>query len=211
MRDVDQPLTPQALTDGLWGQLLSFEDIRVHAHDEDLLVVRAVEDANVPALGQALDIPPQKVMAEVLRRRLLEGEHLAALRIDARHHMLDRTILACRVHRLKYEQQRPAILSVKHVLFFCEPLCATGQELGCLGLLQLEVTGVAGVEVLEAKAIAGGDAERVNVFLNAIEDVLSRHASPPFRGCLVWPDSLLTALKILSVERSRPGQQRGGR
>jgi hypothetical protein len=58
-------------------------DLVVHAHDEDLFVIRAVEDADPPALRQALDVAPHEVVVEVLPRGLLEREHLAALRIDA--------------------------------------------------------------------------------------------------------------------------------
>jgi len=46
----------------------------------------------------------------------LEGVHLASLRVDARHHVLDRAVLAGGVHRLKDEQQRPAVLRVETVL-----------------------------------------------------------------------------------------------
>ena len=96
----------------------------MHAHDQDLLVVRAVEDADAPALGQAPDVAPQEVVVELLRRGLLERGHLAALRIDAGHDVLDRAVLAGRVHRLKDQQQGPAILGVEHVLLFRQPLSA---------------------------------------------------------------------------------------
>ena len=45
MRDVSQPLVPDPLADERRGQLLPLQDFGVHAHDEDLLVVRTVEDA----------------------------------------------------------------------------------------------------------------------------------------------------------------------
>ena len=54
MRDVGEPLVPDPLADERRGQLLPLQDLRVHAHDEDFLVVRTVEDADAPALGQAL-------------------------------------------------------------------------------------------------------------------------------------------------------------
>ena len=94
------------------------------AHDEHLLVVGAVEDADAAALGQAPDVAPHEVVVEVLRRGLLEREHLAALRIHARHHVLDRAVLAGGVHRLEDEQQRPAVLGVEHLLLLREPLAA---------------------------------------------------------------------------------------
>ena len=64
-------------------QLLAFQQFRVHAHDQHFLVVGAVEDADTPALGQALSDAPEKIVIELLLARLLERMHLAALRIDA--------------------------------------------------------------------------------------------------------------------------------
>jgi hypothetical protein len=47
---------------------------------------------------------------------MLEAEDLAALRIDAGHDVLDRAVLARRVHRLKNQQQRVAVVGVKQPL-----------------------------------------------------------------------------------------------
>ncbi len=153
----------------------------MHAHDEDLLVVRAVEDADAPALRQALDVAPHEVVVEVLPRGLLEREHLAALRIDARHDVLDGAVLAGRVHRLKHEQQRPAVLGVEHVLLFREPLGAAREQLGRLALAQLEAAGISRIEVLQTEALALRDAERIDVFLDAVEDLSSCHGAAPLR------------------------------
>ena len=51
MRDVGEPLIPDSLATLRGGSFCRFQDIRVHAHDQDLLVVRTVEDADAPALG----------------------------------------------------------------------------------------------------------------------------------------------------------------
>ena len=111
-------------------------------------------------------------MVEVLSRRLLEREHLASLRIDARHDVLDGAVLAGRIHRLKHEQQRPAVLGVEHVLLFREPLDAAGEQLGRLALAQLETAGVSRINALQTEALALGDAEWINVFLDTVEDSL---------------------------------------
>ena len=84
-----------------------------HQH---LLVVRAVEDADPAALGQGPRVPPEEVVVELLGRGLLEAEDLAALRVDARHHVLDRAVLAGGVHRLEDQQDRPGIRGVEPVL-----------------------------------------------------------------------------------------------
>src|SRR4030088_2210446 len=47
MRDVGEPLVPDSLADQRRRQLLRFEDLGMHSHDEDFLVVRTVEDASI--------------------------------------------------------------------------------------------------------------------------------------------------------------------
>ena len=54
------------------------------ADDEDLFVVGAVEDADVPAARQEAGRAPQEVVIELLGRRRLERMHFAALRVEAR-------------------------------------------------------------------------------------------------------------------------------
>ena len=161
------------------GSFVSLQDLGVHPHDEHFLVVRTVEDADAPALGQVSDVAPHEVVVEFLRRRLLERGYLAPLRIDAGHDVFDRAVLAGRVHRLEDQQQGPAVLGVKHVLLFRQPRNAALEEVRGVALVQLQAAGVARIEVLQAEALAFGDAERVDVFLYPIEDFFSRHAPPP--------------------------------
>ena len=59
-------------------------------------------------------------MSEFFLGRRLEGKNLATLRIHTAHHVLDGAILARRVHRLKNQQQPPAILRVELVLQLCK-------------------------------------------------------------------------------------------
>ena len=122
--DVLEALVPDLLGDQLRRQLLLGEELRVHAHDQRLLVVAAVEDADAAALGQALHAAPEVVVVEILAGRRLEGVDLAALRVDAGHDVLDRAVLAGRVHRLEDQQHRPAVLRVEHVLQLGERLDA---------------------------------------------------------------------------------------
>src|SRR5262252_1670972 len=83
VRDIGEPLVPYAIADQGFGNLLLLEDLLVHAHNQDLLVIGAVEYPDPPALGQTLGIPPHEVVVEVLLGGLLERENLAALRIHA--------------------------------------------------------------------------------------------------------------------------------
>ena len=66
----------------VWQSLTSKKP-RMHAHDEHLLVVGAIEDADSSTLRQATSGSPKKIVFELFGARLLETKHLAALRIDA--------------------------------------------------------------------------------------------------------------------------------
>src|SRR5215469_12528949 len=177
--NVAEPLGPDAPGHARSGQPLLIEDVRVHPHDQDLLVIGAIEDTDSTALREAVRVAPEEVMTELLGRRLLEGEDLDALRIDSGHHVFDRAVLAGRVHALEDQQQRPTVLRVEQVLFLGQPFGATLQQLGRLALGQLQAAGVSRIEIPEPEAPAAADAEGPHVLLEALEDVISRHAAGP--------------------------------
>jgi hypothetical protein len=66
MRDVRETLFPNLFANQFWGQLLPLQDLLVHTHNENLFVVRPVEDADPSALGEAPHISSHKVVIEVL-------------------------------------------------------------------------------------------------------------------------------------------------
>src|SRR4029434_5507527 len=106
-----------------------------------------------------LAAPPEIIVVEFLGRRLLERHYLAALRVDAGHHMLDGAILARRVHSLEDEEHGPAVLRVEPVLQCGERLYPGPQALLGPGLVfRLQPCGILGVEVLETKGLALSDA-----------------------------------------------------
>ena len=72
-------------------------------------------------------------------------------------------------------------LGVKDVLLLREPFGSALEEFGRLAFIQLQTAGVARVEVLQLKALALGDAERVNVFLDALQNLFSRHDAASLR------------------------------
>src|SRR5262249_41171858 len=109
-----------------------------------------------------------------------ERENLAALRIYTGHDVLDGAVLAGGVHRLKHKQQRPTILGVEHVLLLCEPPGSALQEVGCLGLIQPQTTCVARIEVVHSETLTFSDTKWINVFLDAIENLYSRHGANSF-------------------------------
>ena len=67
-------------------------------------------------------------MRQFLGAGMLEAEHLAALRIDAGHDVLDRAVLARRVHRLKNQQQRIAVVRVEQILPLAQVLDVRGEQ-----------------------------------------------------------------------------------
>ena len=77
-----------------------FEDLRMNAGYEDLLVVGAIEDADEPALRQTAITAPEEIMVQLLLRRRFECGYFAAAWVHARHDVFDGAVLAGRIHRL---------------------------------------------------------------------------------------------------------------
>ena len=119
----------------------------MHAHHEHLLVMGAVEDADLAASGQAPRVAPEEVVVELLRRGHLEAVHRDTLRVHAAHHVADRPVLAGRIQRLQHHQHPPRILSRQPSLVLGQqphPLGKQGDTLSLLPHAPLE----GGVEVL---------------------------------------------------------------
>src|SRR5262249_22252023 len=70
MRDVGEPFVPDVLAHEFRRQLLPLQDLLVHAHDQDLLVIRAVEDPDPSPLGHAPHVAPHQVLIATLPRAL---------------------------------------------------------------------------------------------------------------------------------------------
>ena len=60
--------------------------------------------------------PPQVVVIQLLRGWSLEAVHLAALRIQPRHHMPNGAVLARRIQRLEHNQQSQRVLRIELLL-----------------------------------------------------------------------------------------------
>ena len=89
---------PDLLALALRRHLLAVEVLRVHAHDGDLLVVRAVEDADLATPGQARLVAPEEIVVELLRRGLLEAVHRDAP-VDSRRSSREGSFRPSRPHR----------------------------------------------------------------------------------------------------------------
>jgi hypothetical protein len=120
---------------------------------------------------------PQVVVIEVLRRRRLEGIHLAALRIDSGHDVLDRPVLAGGIHRLEGQEDGPAVLGVETILQLGQRLDPDRERLLRARLvLRAEVERVTRVHVLQAERLAVGDAEGLRELLRPLDDLLEVHS-----------------------------------
>src|SRR6202167_4577033 len=99
----------------------------MHPHDQHFLIIRAIEDADLTALGHHVVATPQKIMIQFFAGRRFERMNIATLRIHSGHDVLDGAVFAGRVHALKNQQQRPAILGVEFFLHLAgkTPLCSS--------------------------------------------------------------------------------------
>ena len=117
-----------SLPTSCFGSFWRAEQFLVHTYGQHFLVMRAIENTDASVCRQPLRHTPEEIVLQFLRTRLLEGMNLAALRIDAAHHVLDDAVLAGGVHRLQHDQHRPAVFRVKALLQFGELLDAGGQH-----------------------------------------------------------------------------------
>ena len=147
---------------GVTGRPDLSRDQVVHADDQDVLVVRAVEDGHLAPCGRGPVDPPQEVVGAFLGGRLLEPHHLAPLRVHRAQEVVDRPVLAPRVQRLQTDQERPPPLGVEQLLEFLQPLPVV---LGLLGrLLVALVRGLEPwVDVIEFHGGAGPHPEALDV------------------------------------------------
>jgi hypothetical protein len=67
IRNVGEPLVPDALADESGRQLLPLQHLGMHPHDEDFFVVRTVKGADASALGQVSEVALHEVVIELLR------------------------------------------------------------------------------------------------------------------------------------------------
>src|SRR5215472_9738534 len=74
-------------------------------------------------------------MGEFFGTGRLEAVDQAALRIDARHHVLDDAVLAGGIHPLEHDQHRPVGMSVETLLHGFEPRNSVGEN--CADLLDV--------------------------------------------------------------------------
>jgi hypothetical protein len=145
--DVFVALLPDVLGDEAVGKLLRAKKWGMHADGEHFFVVRTVEDTNFAAFGNGFVDTPQVVAVQLLRAGRFERVDFASLWVDAGHDVLDGAVFPGSVHGLKDEQQRPAVLRVKHFLEVAEAGDAVLEQT-LRGVLVLDAIRVARLVIL---------------------------------------------------------------
>src|SRR5216684_9178474 len=124
----------------------------VDPHDQHVLVMRAVEDADVSREGQAAPDAPEEAVPLLRGGRLLEGRDLDRLRVQVADDVRDGAVLTARVHALKHQQQRLFALCVQLVLELEQGRMLLGEVFQRPLLVGGEARGRCRVDVGEPKA-----------------------------------------------------------
>ncbi len=157
---------------------------------DDVLVVRAVEDADLPSLRRHGVHAPEVVVRKLGWRRRAERVHLDPLRVHAGEDAADDAVLARAVEPLEHEQQAALALGVEPLL---EQLDLALELLGALvALLLVEAEPVSRVAVREVRVVARPDEEVV------------LHERDAMRGSPAAPGQGLSPQGAVPSDRTRP-------
>src|SRR5262249_48471516 len=110
------PAGPDVSLKGFRREPLSMEDLRMDTDNENLLIVRTVEDSDTSALRKTHGRSPEEIMVEILCARVFETEDLTSLRVHAGHDMLDRAVFPGGIHGLKYQQHGVPVVRIEQTL-----------------------------------------------------------------------------------------------
>src|SRR3954466_16116268 len=88
----------------------------MHAGNQHVFIVRAVEDTDLSLGWSLLMHAPQEIMSQFFRRWSFEGNDFATLWIHSGHHALDRPVLTTGVHPLQHDQHRAAPVGIETFL-----------------------------------------------------------------------------------------------
>src|SRR6266568_9455084 len=93
---IDRAITvlPEVFAVVALGKAFRLQKFGMDAHNQYFLIIGAVENADLAALGQVARGAPKKVMIELSAAGMFEAGDLTPLRINARHDMADRPVLA---------------------------------------------------------------------------------------------------------------------
>ena len=154
--DILEAFLPDVLADQLGRDFLPLQQFGMRAHDQGLLVVRAVVDADPSSLRDADRRAPEKIVREILLARRLERVHVAALRVETGHDVVDDAVLAGGIHPLEHDEQRPAAVGIEALLQLGEALDVVREQ--CLGVILVEAAGIGWIERCKAETVGIVDA-----------------------------------------------------
>ncbi len=102
------------------GQPLAGQQFGMHAKDQDLLAVGAIEDADASARWEVTGRTPKKIMFKLGGAGMLEAENLASLRVDARHDVPNGAVLPSLIHSLNNDEDGVFVRRIEKLLLSAE-------------------------------------------------------------------------------------------
>ena len=123
----------------------------------------AVEDDHFSFGRRRLVNPPQEIVGQFLGGRLLERRHSTALGIHRTQDVVDRPVLAPRVHPLQADQEGAPSIGVEQLLQFAQLFPVLLNLLGRV-LVALVVVLEPRIDVLELDFAARRHSEPIDIF-----------------------------------------------
>ena len=90
-----------------------FGDEVVDTDDEDVFIVRPIEDDDLASPRRMLMCTPQEVVRGLFAGRHLEAVHARPLRVHCAEDVIDRSVFARAVEPLEADEERTSVLSVQ--------------------------------------------------------------------------------------------------
>ena len=135
----------------------------MYPHDQDVFVVRAIEDDNFALARHLRFHPPQEVMRQFFRARFFEVRHIAAIGIHRTDDVLDYTVLAGGIEALQAHKHRALAFGEKALLQLTDLFAKFADPRESVFLVSLSV--VVGVEIRKMHLLAWRDTIAVDVAL----------------------------------------------
>ena len=127
----------------------------VHAHDEHVLIMRAVEDHHFAFPRRSKMGAPEEIVGQLKFARLFEAENRGPLRVHAAKQVAHDPILAGSIERLQHDEQRLVAVCIKEVLQLVHALhVLSNRGHGLLVRCVLAVAGSASATMLPADLLA---------------------------------------------------------
>ncbi len=88
----------------------------MNADDEHFLVVRAVKNDDFAALREVASGAPKEIVPKLRRTRVAVAKDIAALWVDAGHHVLNAAVLSGCIHGLEDNEHSMPVRGVEQLL-----------------------------------------------------------------------------------------------